>query len=167
MGARVLRWTMAAVMLRRDDDRTRALRDTMAELLGFEEPREHLTAELSELGIAYDLGAGHPLLGRRMPDLDIVTTEGPVRVHELMHDARPLLLNLGVPGCLDPAGWADRVRLVDAMYDGAWELPALGAVSAPNAVLVRPDGHVAWVGDGSAAGLTDALTKWFGAPAAA
>jgi 2-polyprenyl-6-methoxyphenol hydroxylase-like FAD-dependent oxidoreductase len=167
VGARVLRWTLAEVMLRRDDGRTRALRDTMAELLGFKEPRDFLTADLSELGIAYDLGAGHPLLGRRVPDLDIATAGGPTRVYELMHDARPLLLNFGLAGSLDIAGWADRVRLADATCDGPWELPALGVVSAPNAVLVRPDGYVAWVGDGTPAGLAVALTKWFGARAAA
>jgi hypothetical protein len=164
VGARVLRWTLAAVTLRRDDDRTRALRDTMAELLGFEAPRKHLAADLSELGIAYDLGAGHPLLGRRMPDLDIVAENGPLRVYELLHDARPLLLNLGVPGALEIAGWSDRVRLVDATYDGDWDLPALGVVASPGAVLVRPDGYVAWVGDGTPAGLAEALEKWCGSP---
>ncbi|HZY49890.1 MAG TPA: FAD-dependent monooxygenase [Devosia sp.] len=164
VGARVLRWTLAAVTLRRDDDRTRALRDTMAELLGFEAPRKHLAADLSELGIAYDLGAGHPLLGRRMPDLDIVAENGPLLVYELLHDARPLLLNLGVPGALDIAGWSDRVRLVDATYDGDWDLPALGVVASPGAVLVRPDGYVAWVGDGTPAGLAEALEKWCGSP---
>jgi 3-(3-hydroxy-phenyl)propionate hydroxylase len=164
VGARVLRWTLAAVTLRRDDDRTRALRDTMAELLGFEAPRNHLAADLSELGIAYDLGAGHPLLGRRMPDLDIVAENGPLLVYELLHDARPLLLNLGVPGALDIAGWSDRVRLVDATYDGDWDLPALGVVASPGAVLVRPDGYVAWVGDGTPAGLAEALEKWCGSP---
>jgi len=162
VGERVLRWTLAAVTLRRDDDRTRALRDTMAELLGFEAPRNHIAADLSELGIAYDLGEGHPLLGRRMPDLDVITTDGPRTVYGFLHDAQPLLLNFAARGSLEIAGWADRVRLVEASYDGPWELPALGAVSAPNAVLVRPDGYVAWVGDGTPAGLTDALTTWFG-----
>ena len=122
---------------------------------------------MSGLDIRYDLGEGHPLLGRRMPDLDLVTADGPLRVFTLLHDARPVLLNLGEPGGFAIAAWADRVQLVNAEYDGAWELPALGTVTAPSAVLIRPDGHVAWVGDGTDLGLPDALTTWFGAPAAA
>jgi 3-(3-hydroxy-phenyl)propionate hydroxylase len=101
-----------------------------------------------------------------MPDLDLVTGDGPVRVFELLHRAKPLLLNLGEPGAFNITRWADRVQLVDASYDGRWELPAIGAVSAPSAALVRPDGYVAWVGEGSAGdGLTAALTSWFGEPA--
>ncbi len=160
VAARVLRNTQAAVALRKEDDRTKALRETMASLLGFDEPRRHMAAELSGLGIRYDLGDGHPLLGRRMPDLDLETADGPVRMYSLLHDARPVLLNLGEP--VDIAPWADRVRQVEARYDGVWELPAIGAVTAPTAVLVRPDGYVAWVGEGLLAGLTEALTTWFG-----
>ena len=147
VGARVLRNTMASIVLRRDDDRTKALRDTMAELLGMDEPRRRFAAMMSGLDIHYDLGEGHPLLGRRMPDLDLVTADGPLRVFTLLHDARPVLLNLGEPGGFDITPWADRVRLIDARYDGPWELPAIGAVTAPTAVLIRPDGYVAWVGD--------------------
>ena len=121
------------------------------------------TLTSSSLDIAYDLGEGHPLLGRRMPDLDVTTADGPARVFALLHDARPVLLNLGEPGALDVAGWADRVERVDADYEGPWELPALGTVTAPDAVLIRPDGHVAWVGEGSGEGLDDAGTRWFGA----
>ena len=102
-----------------------------------------------------------------MPDLDLVTASGPRRVFTLLHAARPVLLNLGEPGGFDVTPWADRVRVVDAAYEGAWELPAIGAVSAPAAVLIRPDGHVAWVGDTSQDGLADALAAWFGPPAAA
>ncbi|HSK52712.1 MAG TPA: FAD-dependent monooxygenase [Clostridia bacterium] len=167
VAAGVLRRTMAAVALRRPDERTTALRDTVAELLGLDEPRRRLAAELSGLGIRYDLGEGHPLLGRRMPDLDLVTADGPLRVFALLHEARPVLLDLGEPGGLDIAPWADRVRLVDAEYAGAWELPAIGAVTPPASVLVRPDGYVAWVGDGNEFGLADALTTWFGPPAPA
>jgi 3-(3-hydroxy-phenyl)propionate hydroxylase len=122
---------------------------------------------MSGLDIHYDLGEGHPLLGRRMPDLDLVTGNGPLRVFSLLHDARPVLLNLGEPGGFDITPWADRVQLIDAKYDGVWELPALGAVTAPTAVLIRPDGHVAWVGDRHPLGLPDALTTWFGPPTAA
>jgi 3-(3-hydroxy-phenyl)propionate hydroxylase len=132
-----------------------------------DEPRKRLAAELTGLGIHYDLGAGHPLLGRRMPDLDLVTASGPLRVFTLLHEARPVLLNFGEPGGFDIAPWADRVQSLDATYEGRWELPVIGAVTAPTAVLVRPDGYVAWVGESTQMGLGDALTTWFGLPAAA
>jgi len=167
VAARVLRTTMAQVALRRPDERTEALRETVAELLSADEPRRRFAAMMSGLDVHYDLGEGHPLLGRRMPDLDLVTTAGPLRVFTLLHDARPLLLNLGEPGGVDITPWADRVRLIDSTYGGRWELPALGAVTAPSAVLVRPDGYVAWVGDGTELGLADALTTWFGPAATA
>ena len=117
---------------------------------------------LAGLDIRYDLGEGHPLLGRRMPDLDVRTADGPVRVFSLLHDARPVLLGFGAAGAFDIGPWGDRARSVVATFDGAWELPAIGAVAAPRAVLVRPDGYVAWVGDGIQSGLTEALTAWFG-----
>jgi 3-(3-hydroxy-phenyl)propionate hydroxylase len=164
VAARVLRTTMAHVALRRPDERTEALRDTIADLLRADEPRRRFAAMMSGLDLHYDLSEGHPLLGR-LPDLDLVTVDGPLRVFTLLHDARPLLLNLGEPGALDIAPWADRVRLIDAEYAGPWELPALGAVTAPAAVLIRPHGHVAWVGDRTQVGLADALTTWFGPPA--
>ena len=167
IAARVLRDTMALVALRRPDERSKAVRDTMAELLGMDEPRRRFAARMSGLDIHYDLGEGHPLLGRRMPDLDLVNASGPLRVFTLLHDARPVLLNLGEPGSFDITPWADRVPLVDAAYEGPWELPALGVVTAPAAVLIRPDGYVAWVGDRTQVGLTDALTTWFGPPAVA
>lgn len=166
VAARVLRTTMAMVALRRPDERTEALRDAMAELLGMDEPRKRFAGMLSGLDVRYDLGEGHPLLGRRMPDLDIVTADGPLRVFEILHDARPVLLNLGEPGGLDVAPWADRVRRIDATCDGPWELPVLGVVAAPTAVLIRPDGYVAWVGEGTELGPADALTTWFGPPRA-
>jgi hypothetical protein len=138
----------------------------MIELLGMDEPRKRYAAMMSGLDIHYDLGEGHPLLGRRMPDLDLVTGNGPLHVFTLLHDAVPVLLNFGEPG-LDIAPWADRVRLIDARCAGPWELPVLGAVTAPDAVLIRPDGYVAWVGDHLDLSLRDALTTWFGPPAAA
>jgi hypothetical protein len=162
----VLRNTMAQVALMRVDDRIEALRDTVSELLSMDEPRKRFAAMMSGLDIHYDLGEGHPLLGRRMPDLDLVTANGPLRVFTLLHDARPVLLNLGEPGGFDITPWVDRVQMIDAKYVGTWELPALGAVTAPNAVLIRPDGYGAWVGDLTQPGLPDALTAWFGPPTA-
>ena len=167
IAARVLRTTMAQVALRRADARTDALRDTIGDLLKSEEPSRRFAAMMFGLDIHYELGEGHPLLGRRIPDLDIVTSDGPVRVFTLLHDARPVLLNFGERGGFDIAPWADRVRLIDADYAGAWELPAIGAVAAPSAVLIRPDGYVAWVGNLTQPGLADALNTWFGPPAAA
>jgi 3-(3-hydroxy-phenyl)propionate hydroxylase len=165
VAARVLRNTMARVALGRTDDRTKALGDTVTEFLGMDVPRRRMAAEISGLGVHYDLGEGHKLLGRRMPDLDLITAKGPLRVFTLLHDAVPILLNLGeAPGGLDITPWADRVRVVDANYDGQWELPVLGAVAAPDAVLIRPDGYVVWVGDLSQPGLAGALTTWFGPP---
>jgi hypothetical protein len=167
VAARVLRNTMAQVALMRVDDRIEALRAVVSELLSMDEPRRRFAAMMSGLDIHYELGEGHPLLGRRMPDLDLATADGPLRVFTLLHDARPVLLNLGEPGAFDITPRADRVQLIDAKYVGTWELPAIGAVTAPTAVLVRPDGYVAWVGDLTQVGLSDALTTWFGPPTAA
>ncbi|MFL6764197.1 MAG: FAD-dependent monooxygenase, partial [Sphingomicrobium sp.] len=166
-GARVLRNSMASVALRREDERTKPLREVVAELLGMDEPRRRFAAMMSGLDLHYDLGPGHPLLGRRMPDLDLTTANGPARVFSLLHDARPTFLNFDEPGRFDVAPWADRVKTVDAKYDGVWDLPAIGAVTAPAAVLIRPDGHVAWVGDGDDRNLAEALTAWVGPPLAA
>ncbi|WP_125616273.1 FAD-dependent monooxygenase [Specibacter cremeus] len=163
VGARVLHNTMAQVALSTPDDRHQALRDTMAELLGMDEPRKRIAGMISGLDIHYDLGAGHPLLGRRMPDLDLQTADGPTRVFTLLHDARPVLLNLGEPGGFDTSPWANRVRVVDARHDGVWELPVLGEIAAPPAVVIRPDGHVAWAGDLTDPKLSQALATWFGA----
>ena len=164
VGARVLQNTMAQVALTSPGDRHQALRNTMTELLSMDEPRKRIAAMMSGLDIHYDLGEGHPLLGRRMPDLDLVTPGGTVRVFTLLHDAHPILLNLGKPWGFDISPWADRVLAIDAKYAGDWELPALGQVAAPAAVLIRPDGYIAWVGDGTDTGLRDALTTWFGSP---
>jgi len=163
VAARVLRMTMAQVALRRQDDRTKAVREAMAEMLGMDEPRRRYAGVMSGLDIRYDLGEGHPLLGLRMPDLDLVTANGPGRMFSLLHDARPVLLNLGEPGRFDITPWGE-VQLIDASYEGVWKVPVLGEVAPPEAVLVRPDGHVAWVGDLDDAGLPHALTTWFGPP---
>src|SRR5467141_1419978 len=163
VAARVLRNTIAQVALLRANDYVKTLGDIITELLTMEEPRRRFAARMSGLDIRYDLGEGHPLLGRRMPDLDLQTADGPTRVFTLLHDARPVLLNLGEPGGFDISPWANRVRLVDASHDGVWELPVLGEVAAPPAVVIRPDGHVAWAGDLTDPELPRALTTWFGA----
>jgi 2-polyprenyl-6-methoxyphenol hydroxylase-like FAD-dependent oxidoreductase len=165
VAARVLRNTMAQTALMRADDRTEALRDSVSEMLSMNEPRKRFAGMMCGLDIHYNLGEGHPLLGRRMPDLDITVANGSLRVYSLLHNARPVLLNFGEPGSFDIKPWGDRVQLIDATYDGAWELPVIGAVSAPTAVLIRPDGYVAWVGERVREGLNDALTFWFGTPA--
>jgi len=166
IGARVLQTTMAQTALNRGDERTKALRETMSDLLSMDGPRRRYAGMMSGLDIHYDLGAGHPLVGRRVPDLDLGTESGPRRLFTLLHAARPLLLNLGDAGAVDVASspWADRVQRIDARYDGVWELPVLGAVTAPTALLIRPDGYVAWVADHTDRGLGDALTTWFGPP---
>lgn len=161
-GARVLRHTMAQTGIQGGNTRIEALREMVGGLLKFDEPRRHVAGLLSGLDIHHDLGEGHPLLGRRMPDLDLVTAEGPRRVYTFLHSARPLLIDLDEADALDLTGWTDRVDRVGASYDGPWELPVLGVVAGPTAVLVRPDGHVAWVGEGSDAGLREALEACFG-----
>ncbi|MGO9488284.1 MAG: FAD-dependent monooxygenase, partial [Solirubrobacteraceae bacterium] len=167
VAARTLRHTMALTAVQRQDERTKALVEVVSELAMMDEPRKRLAGILSGLDVRYELGEGHPLLGRRMPDLDLVSADGPLRVFELLHDARPVLLNLGEPGSFDIAPWEDRVQLIDAECDGPWELPVVGAVAAPSAMLIRPDGYVAWVGEPADPGLTNALSTWFGAPSLA
>jgi 3-(3-hydroxy-phenyl)propionate hydroxylase len=159
IAARALRMAMASVAARRPDPRNKALGELVADIIVLDEPRKRYAGILSGLDIHYDLGEGHPLLGRRMPDLDLDASR---RVYSLLHRARPVLLNFGASFTID--GWADRVQQIDARYDGPWDLPVLGRVAAPSAVLIRPDGYVAWVGDGSSHGLDDALARWFGPP---
>ena len=164
VAARALQHTMAQTALQRQDVRMKAVVDMVSDLASMDEPRKRLAGIVSGLDIHYDLGEGHPLLGRRAPDLDLVTADGPIRVFELLHGAKPVLLNLGEPGGFDITPWAERVQLIDATYVGTWELPVLGEVTAPGAVLIRPDGYVVWVGDGADSGLREALTTWFGSP---
>jgi hypothetical protein len=167
VAARAIQHTLAQAALQRRDERMQSLVDVVSEMATMDEPRKRLAGLISGLDIHYDLGESHPLLGRRMPDLDLVTADGPLRFFELLHDAQPVLLNLGEPGGFDITPWADRVQLIDASYEGEWELPVLGAVTAPTAVLIRPDGYVACVGNGTDVGLSEALTTWFGPPTAA
>jgi 3-(3-hydroxy-phenyl)propionate hydroxylase len=167
--ARTLRHTMALTALQRGDERSRALAEEAARLAQIDEARIWLAGIVSGLDVHYDFGEGHPLLGRRMPDLDLTTTSaGTRRVFELLRDGKPLLINLGEAGRFDLGYWEGRVGLIEAGYDGEWVLPVIGEVSSPTAVLVRPDGYVAWVEEGeSDAGLADALSTWFGAGEAA
>lgn len=160
VAARVLQNTLAQMALRRPDDRSKALGNIMSGLLRMDEPRRYLAAMMSGLDVHYDLGEGHPLLGGRMPDIDLVTANGPQRFFTLLHQARPVLLNLDEAGCLDT--WKNSVRVVDAQCAGTLDLPVPGTVAAPAAVLVRPDGYVAWVGDQAQHGLADALAAWVG-----
>ncbi len=162
--ARALEYSQAMSALQRQDPGVTAVRDLLDELVGMDEPRRHVGARVAGLDVHYDLGAGHPLLGRRMPDLDLVCDDGVRRVYSLLHAARPVLVDLGQPGSLDLGPWADRVHRVRASYTRPWELPVVGAVDPPAAVLVRPDGHVAWVGDGTGSGLAEALAAWCGRP---
>lgn len=155
---------VAQVAMVRTDDRTNALREVVTELLGMDELRKRFAGTMSGLELHYDLGDGHPLLGRCMPDLDLITAGGPLRVFTLLNDARPVLLNLAEPRDFDISPWTNRVRLVNARYDGIWELPVLGEVATPPAVLIRPDGHVAWVGELTDHALPEAVTTWFGPP---
>ncbi|AWM08802.1 FAD-dependent monooxygenase [Bradyrhizobium symbiodeficiens] len=163
VGARVLKNTMAQIaLLRRGDDGRKAAREVISDLLAMDAPRQRVGAMMSGLDIAYDLGEGHALLGRRMPDLDLTVEGQAQKLFTLLRGARGVLLDFCKGGEIDVAPWADRVDAVDVAYDGPWELPVIGRVTAPGAVLVRPDGHVAWVGDESQHGLEDALTRWFG-----
>ena len=163
VAARALRVNMAQVALRRADDRTKFLGDLVSEWMSMDEPRKRTAVEMCGLGIRYDVGEGHPMLGRRMPDLDLIVANHATRCFTLLHAGKPVFLNLREHEHFDIAPWRDRVDYVDAKYDGAWELPALGDVDAPEAVLIRPDGYVAWV-DGAPQTLADALTTWFGPP---
>lgn len=162
VAARVLSNTMAAGALRRPDERSKALGAMVSRIFVMDEPRRQLVGMISGLDVHYESGQGHPLLGRRMPDLELITARGPLRVFTLLHGARAVLLNFGAAASLDAAAWSDRIQLVEARYAGAWELPVLGTVTAPAAVLIRPDGYVAWVGEASPLGLTEALTSWCG-----
>lgn len=162
VAARVLHNTMAQTALNGSGERIDALRDTMSEFLTMDEPRTRIAAMMCGLDIHYDLGDGHPLLGRRMPDLDLQTPSGPTRVFTLLHQANGVLLKFGGQAFdFDITPWSDQVSMFDVHCSEGWKLPVIGEVAAPQAVLVRPDGYVAWVANDSAVGLQDALDMWF------
>ncbi|MGA8115974.1 MAG: FAD-dependent monooxygenase [Actinocatenispora sp.] len=167
---RVLHNTRAQTALGAPGPHTDALRDLVGDLIGIDEVNRALGGMVTALDIRYPLGDGHPLLGRRLPDLDL-EAPGATRAYQLLHTGRPVLLDLvdtpWLKDCVD--GWADRVDLVRADCPAArWALPVVGEVDAVPALLVRPDGHVAWVATDGARdddGLRAALTTWCG-PAA-
>ena len=163
VGARVLRNTMAQVALCARTPH-RGVARHVAELLTMDEPRKRFGALMSGLDIRYDLGDGHPLLGRRMPDLDLVTADGPRRSSRCCTvRGRCCSTSASRAGSTSRRGRIACSRSTPGTR--AWKLPAIGVVAAPTAVLIRPDGHVAWVGEGTHPGLAHALTTWFGPPA--
>lgn len=166
VGARVLRNTEAQVALATNDDRHPALRETMSELLAMDEPRRRIAAMITGLDVHYDLGDGHPLLGRRMPDVDLVTADGPTTVFAALRDADGVLFTFDGSSEGSSAGSVpsvpEGVRVVAADPIAGCSLPVIGDVEMPPAVLVRPDGHVAWTGEVDDPGLAAALATWFG-----
>lgn len=148
VGAAVLDNTRAQITLLGTGPGATALRALYTKLMGFEEVNRYMTGMITALDIRYDVGEGHALLGRRMPDVELKDGR---RLYSLMHGGRGLLV--GRTGRLSVAGWADRVDHVV----GSEELDV-------PAVLLRPDGHVVWAGEDQQE-LLDRLPRWFGAPA--
>lgn len=163
---RVLHNTLAQVALTSGGARSQALRDITAQLLATDGARIPLAAMLCALDVAYDLDvsdAAHPLVGRRMPDIDLDPTGSRIRLFELLHGAQPVLVNFGSQELDGSAGAVAGVRSVRVACDDALELPVFGIVASPRAALVRPDGHVAWAGEPTDPGLHRALTTSGGA----
>jgi hypothetical protein len=163
VAARVLTNTRAQTALLGQGENVTAMRQTFERLLGVDAANEQVGAEISGLDVCYQEG-GHPLVGRRVPDGDIVVGTTPRRVYELLQSARPVLLTLGAQIDVVQENLGDHVVRVAA--DSAvrrWRLPVIGWVPVPAALLIRPDGHVAWASqDGSTAGLEQAA-EWIGA----
>ncbi|MBF6451732.1 FAD-dependent monooxygenase [Nocardia elegans] len=164
IAARVLQNTRAQTALSRPGAHVDALRDSMSDLLAIDGVRHRLGLMITALDIRYDCGDHHPLCGRRVPDSDIVTADGPARVHELLRPGRPILLVRNAAEVPDISDWKDRVDIVCAQDQGAeWTVPSLGPVPAPTHTLIRPDGYIAWAAvDSTTDGLNAALTTWVG-----
>jgi 3-(3-hydroxy-phenyl)propionate hydroxylase len=169
VGERVLHNTRAQAALARPGAHTDALRDVFSALIVFDDVNQYLRGMLTALDIRYPADSDHLLAGRRVPDADLKTTDGATRVHELLHAARPVLLDLRGSAEVAAAaqGWTDRVDLLEARSeDDHWPVPAVGAVPAPAALLIRPDGHVAWAaaagGTPDTSALRTALATWCG-----
>ncbi|WP_234382417.1 MULTISPECIES: FAD-dependent monooxygenase [unclassified Streptomyces] len=168
VGERVLHNTRAQSALARPGAQTDALREVFGSLMVFDDVNRHLRLMLTALDIRYPVDVDHPLAGRRVPDADLKTPEGTIGVYDLLHAGRPVLLDLSGSAALAAVAgaWADRVDFVEARSeDGSWPVPAIDEVPAPAAVLIRPDGHVAWATDDGApdtSALRTALTTWFG-----
>lgn len=160
VGARALQATMALNALHRGDPQTEALRDMMGEMSGFDAVKHWYAARMSGLDVRYDLGEGHPLLGRRMPDIELATATGTTSISALLQAAKPLLVTLCDCDLGDLADWRDRVSVVGARYSGSWELPVIGNVTTPAAVLIRPDGYVCWTDHNAQIPLLTALVTW-------
>ncbi|MDX3691337.1 FAD-dependent monooxygenase [Streptomyces europaeiscabiei] len=164
VGRRLLMNTQAQGMLFLSGDEMQPLRDVLAELIRYDDVSRHLAGMVSGLDIRYDLGAGdHPLLGMRMPRQELITASGKTTSTELLHQARGVLLDLADdPRLRETAGgWADRVDVVTVTPH---DLRPGSPLEGTRAVLVRPDGYVAWTSPGSGAGPADALGHWFGPP---
>ncbi|WP_431953890.1 FAD-dependent monooxygenase [Nocardia lijiangensis] len=173
IAATVLRLTKAQTALIKPGRQNDALRDVIADILTVPEVCLRLSGILSGLDLRYPLGDTHPLLGRRMPNLALSIDRGVTDVFTVLQQARPILIDLGAAVSADIlAPWADRVNRVDARLESAqpgdrWHLPVFGDVPAVDAMLVRPDGYVAWVNPANRPidheTLTTALTQWLGA----
>jgi 2-polyprenyl-6-methoxyphenol hydroxylase-like FAD-dependent oxidoreductase len=159
IGAQLARNARAAIELRLTGEEMDPIRSVMAELMAHQDAAGHLAGMLSGLGIRYDLAPGeHPLLGRRMPpDLELIRADGSrSRIADLLHAARGVLVTTGTSDVsLGAEGWADRIKIVS----GQW---APAQSPAPDSVLIRPDGYVAWTSPGTDGDLSDALSRWFG-----
>jgi 2-polyprenyl-6-methoxyphenol hydroxylase-like FAD-dependent oxidoreductase len=162
VAARVMRNTMAQRALSATDDRVVALHGIFADLLALDEPRTYMAGMISGLDVHYGPEGDHPMIGRRVPDLELTTSAGPTRIYQALHRAKPLFVDLGLAPGLDAALRRDGIQHIDATYAGTWELPVLGEVEPPSALVIRPDGYVAWAGTGTDSGLQTALTTWFG-----
>ncbi|MGW5110151.1 FAD-dependent monooxygenase [Nocardia sp. NPDC004123] len=164
IAARVLHNTRAQTALMRPGAHIDALRDTVSDLIDMDAVRTRLGLMITALDIRYDTKSDHPLAGRRVPDAGLTTADGETRLHRLLQQARPVLLVLNGNAVPDVARWQNRLEIVTAeTHTAQWAVPAVGTIPAPAAVLIRPDGYVAWATDeSSTAGLIDALTTWVG-----